>query len=171
MMMRCLIEGGLDGIYDTNIDNTIFQDDYHPNPNGFYQNTVDEKDILEYENKLTKFPYRSLLLLPEANYKVLFIKRNPIEIYNSMISFTPFQSWGKDMVVLEFYEEIIGFILSELKKRSDIDLIVLNYSDIVKDPINSFKKLSDNGWPIDIYKCADLVDDSLYRLKLEKDGK
>lgn len=171
MMMRCLIEGGLEGVYNDNLDNRIYQDDYDPNPNGFYQNTVDENDLIEYENKLTKFPFRSLLKLPIGNYKILFLKRNPEEIFNSMLEFTPFTTWGKDMVVLEFYEEVIGYIISELNKRSDVTLTVLNYRDVVSNPLESFNKLVSGGWKIDPVISASLVDETLHRFKLEEDGK
>jgi hypothetical protein len=171
MMMRCLIAGGLNGVYNTDTENQIFQDDYDPNPNGFYENNVTIDDLIWYENRLTKFPFRELLSLPVGNYKILFLKRNPEEIFKSMLEFTPFTSWGRDMVVLEFYDEIIGHIISELNKRSDVNLTVLNYRDIVADPLESFNKLVFDGWEIDPVISASLVDETLHRFKLESDGK
>lgn len=171
MMMRCLIAGGLDGVYTDNLDNRVFQDDYDPNPNGFYQNDVDENNLIGYENKLTKFPFRSLLKLPIGNYKILFLKRHPEEIFKSMLEFTPFTSWGKDMVVLEFYDEITGHIISELNKRSDVILTVLNYRDIVTNPLEAFNKLVSDGWAINPVISTSLVDETLRRFKLEEDGK
>lgn len=171
MIMRCLIDAGMDGVYNVDLENYVFQEDYDPNPNGFYQNYVDETDVLTYENKLTKFPFRSLLKLPIGNYKILFLKRDPEEIFNSMLAFTPFTTWGYDMVVLEFYDEVIGYIIDELKKRSDVTLTVLNYKDIVDNPEKEFNKLVSDGWNIDVKAAASLVDSSLYRFKLERDGK
>lgn len=170
MMMRCLIEGGLEGVYNNFLDNRVYQENYHPNPNGFYENVVDEFDITNYENKLTKFPFRNLLKLPVGNYKILFLKRNPSEIFKSMLEFTPFTSWGPDMLVLEFYDEVIGYIISELNKRADVTLIVLNYKDIVTNPVGSFNLLKENGWDIDPVIAASFVDETLHRFKLEEDG-
>lgn len=171
MMMRCLIEGGLEGVFNTNTENQIFQDDYDPNPNGFYENNVAIEDLTWYENKLTKFPFRELLHLPIGNYKILFLKRNPEEIRKSMLEFTPFTSWGREMVVLEFYDEIVGHIISELNKRSDVTLTVLNYRDIVSNPLEAFNKLVFDGWEINPVISASLVDETLHRFKLETDGK
>jgi hypothetical protein len=170
MMMRCLIAGGLEGVYNTELDNRIFQEDYDPNPHGFYENVVNELDILKYENKLTKFPFRALLRLPIGNYKILLLKRDPGEIFESMLKFTPYTSWGQDMVVLEFYDEIFGHIINVLQSREDVNLTVLNYSDVVNNPSVAFNTLVENGWNVDVEIAASLVDDSLYRLKLEKDG-
>ena len=123
MMMRCLIEGGLEGVFNTNTENQIF------------------------------------------------LKRNPEEIRKSMLEFTPFTSWGREMVVLEFYDEIVGHIISELNKRSDVTLTVLNYRDIVSNPLEAFNKLVFDGWEINPVISASLVDETLHRFKLETDGK
>lgn len=170
MMMRCLIAGGLVGVYNTDLDNQLFQDGYHPNPHGFYENPVSDRDLLEYSNKVTKYPFRMLLDLPIGNYKIILLKRNPEEIFNSMLNFTPYTSWGRDMVVLEFYDEIFNHIIDVLNVREDVTLTVLNYIDIINNPLVEFNKLVDNGWPIDATAAALLVDDSLHRLKLESDG-
>lgn len=171
MMMRCLTEAGMSGLFDTRIDNLIFQDDYHPNPNGFYQNYPNiENRILDAVGCVTKFPWRQLRTLPvyeNIKYKIIFLKRNPQDIRASMNAFSPFSSWGADNVVLDFYDEIMTSILDELKKRTDVDLIVLNYADIVSNPSAEFAKLIEAGWPINIEKATSMVDSSLHRFKLE----
>ena len=173
MMMRCLIAAGLEGVYDKEfniaLDLTSNDPNYHPNPNGFYQlNTPpNEYTVSLYEGKVLKFPFRRLIHLPQGDYKICFLKRNPLEIEKSMQNFTPYRSWGRDSVLLEFYDQIIDTILDNLNQRTDINLTVLNYADIVANPTIEFTKLYDNGWPININAAASLVDDSLYRFKLE----
>lgn len=173
MMMRCLIAAGLEGAYDEEfniaLDLTSNDPNYHPNPNGFYQlkNQPNEFTVGLYEGKLLKFPFRRLIHLPQGDYKICFLKRNPLEIEKSMQSFTPYRSWGKDAVILEFYDQIINSIINNLQQRSDITLTVLNYADIVANPTVELTKLYDAGWPINVNAAVPLVTDSLYRFKLE----
>ena len=157
MMMRCLSSAGLDGAYDEDFNIALElssnNPNYQPNPNGFYQlkNQPNEFTIDLYEGKVLKFP----------------LKRNPAEIEKSMQSFTPHRSWGKDSLVLEFYDQVTNAIINNLQQRSDVNLTVLNYADIVSNPTNEFTKLYNNGWPIDVSIASSLVDDSLYRFRLE----
>ena len=172
MMMRCLTSAGMNGAFDEEINDRLslfFDSTYHPNPNGFYQllKTPNEFTVSEYQNKVLKFPFRRLIHLPQGDYKICFLKRNPLEIEASMQKFTPFRSWGNDSVVLEFYDLITNSIISNLQQRTDVNLTVLNYADIVTNPTNEFNKLFTNGWPIDVNIAASLVDDSLHRFKLE----
>lgn len=171
MMMRCLTEAGMIGAYDEEVNSQLdffAPDDYLPNPHGFYQlqRTPNEFTVSQYENKVLKFPFRRLIHLPQGEYKICFLKRNPLEIQASMQAFTPFRSWGKDSVVCEFYDLVIDTILNNLQSRTDINLTVLNYADIVANPTTEFQKLYNNGWPIDVNIAASLVNDSLYRLRL-----
>lgn len=172
MMMRCLTAAGLEGAYDEDISirlDLLNNSDYQPNPNGFYQlkNQPNEFTVSLYEGKLLKFPFRKLTKLPQGDYKICFLKRNPAEIEKSMQSFTPHRSWGRDSLVLEFYDQITDAIINNLQQRTDINLTVLNYADIVANPTIEFTKLYNNGWPIDVSIASSLVDDSLYRFRLE----
>lgn len=165
MMMRCLTSSGMEGIYDKELDNTLglfIQDDYHPNPNGFYQTM----EINLESHKVVKYPFRKLLSLPFGEYNICFLKRNPAEIELSIQQFTPYVSWGDDMIVLEFYDLIINTLLENLASRPDVKLTVLNYADIINDPVHEFNKLVDAGWPIDPVLASSFVDSNLYRNKL-----
>lgn len=173
MMMRCLEAGGMDVAYDDSqeILNTIHgRDGYMPNTNGFYALSEDfsRKDFYQiYQGKTLKCPFRNLATLPEGKYKLVFIKRNPKEIRASMEAFTPGVHWGSDMDMLDQYDVIIDGLLNLLESRKDMDILVLNYSDIVSNPIVEFTKMKEAGWNIDVDKCASMVDESLHRFKLE----
>lgn len=171
MMMRCLTYAGMMSGYDEGLDNSIglnIQDDYHPNPNGFYQCSfsIQNDELKTYTNKVIKYPFRNLNNLPKGQYKLCFLKRNPAEIELSMQKFTPYMSWGKDAVVLEFYDLIINNLLDKLKSREDINLTVLNYADIIDSPLEQFTKLVYAGWPIDPIAASSFVDSNLYRNKV-----
>ena len=163
MMMRCLEAGGLTPVHNpvAILLNQVLHD-YIPNPNGFYQyGKPITKDF--YENnkgKLVKVPISELKNLPEGNYKILLLKRDPKEIRASMLKWTPYQSWGMYLTSTFLYDELVSTINPT---------ITINYSDIVNDPIQAFTTISEH-FPIDIEAASNLVDPELYRLKLENDG-
>ena len=169
MMMRCLTAGGLVPVYDKEADimNISGPDDYVPNPNGFFQFTyeIGENFATLYDGKLIKCPIRSLIHLPIHNYKLVFIKRDPTEIRASMGRWTPYTSWGKDEVITYMYNWYLNKIFTRLQARGDFDITILNYAEIVANPVLEFTKLS--SWGIDVNAAAALVDDSLYRHRLE----
>jgi hypothetical protein len=174
MMMRCLIEGGMDGSYDdrTEVLNELSKKNggYIPNPNGFYQlnEDFDRGDLYQkYDGKLFKFPFKKLHKLPTGQYKIIFLKRNPEEIRLSMRAFNPEADWGEDMAILDTYESEMNKIINKVKNKSNITITVLNYADVVKDPVKEFTKIKDAGWPIDVEKAAAMVEPELYRLRLE----
>lgn len=168
MMMRCLEAGGLVPVYDKESDsmNESAPDDYIPNPNGFYQFTNEiGEGFTGYDGRVIKCPIRELIKLPPHQYKVVILKRNPAEIRASMAKWTPYQSWGKDEVITYFYDAYISKIITACTARGDMEITVLNYADIVTNPVLEFTKLA--SWGIDINAAAALVDETLYRLKLE----
>jgi hypothetical protein len=169
MMMRCLEAGGLSPIYDKGADvmNHSAPLDYVPNPNGFYQftNEITPDFVQLYDGMLVKCPIRKLLWLPLGDYKLVIMKRDPIEIRASMSKWTPYQSWGKDEVITHTYDLFIDSLIVELTKRGDMDVTILNYADIVTNPIVEFTKLI--SWGVDVPAMAALVQPELYRLKLE----
>lgn len=173
MMMRCLEAGGMAADYDDSQEelNTLGSaKGYIPNPNGFYALAEDfqRPDFYEaHEGHVLKYPFRNLLTLVGGKYKLLFLKRNPEEIRLSMQAFAPDRSWGEDELLLDDYDQIVDSIIKLSSYRPDIDVIVLEYADIVKDPVAEFTKLRAAGWEFDIEKAAAMVQPELHRLKLE----
>lgn len=168
MMMRCLESGGLNPAYDkeSNSMNESAPDDYIPNPNGFYQfvNEIGE-GFIGYDGMVIKCPIRELATLPLHQYKVVLLKRNPAEIRASMGKWTPYESWGKDEVLTYLYNWYFDKVIARCTARGDMEITVLNYADIIANPIVEFTKLA--SWGIDVNAAASLVDETLYRLKLE----
>lgn len=166
MMMQCLKEGGLNPIYDISAEslNNVIRD-YKPNPEGFYQFTgqVDKDFYNQFAGNLIKINFRDILKLPVGNYKIVFLKRKPANIRKSMLEWTPYEDWGPNMTLTFFYDKFFNAFFKEVKKRKDIDLIVLNYEDIVSNPQKEFKKLLGKKWKIDIAKCISKVKPELHR--------
>ena len=174
MMMRCLEAGGIPVAYNLHqefLNDYYNTSEYPPNPNGFYASPIGYvNDLPLYIGKALKFGYSLLLALPsDINFNILFLKRNPDEIRNSMASFVPNGGhWGKSATILEFYDLVIDSILEKIKSKDNVSLTVLNYAEIVENPTKEFQKLKDNGWDFDVEKAASKVDSSLYRLRLER---
>lgn len=171
--MRCLEAGGMDAVYDklSDVMNYSAPPDYVPNPNGFYQfnGEVDNSFPTLYDNKLIKFPIKKLNSLPEASYKVILLKRDPREIRASMSKWTPYSSWGTQEVVTFLYEEFMQGVREKLSTYLGIEILEINYKDIVNNPVETFTTIKNSGWEINVQACVDKVDSSLYRNNLEKD--
>jgi hypothetical protein len=173
MMMRCLEAGGLVAVYDKTQDvmNHSAPTDYVPNPNGFYQfaQEVTPSFYQQYKGRLVKYPIREINKLPVGKYKVILLHRNPEEIRASMARWTPFNSWGGAETVTYFYDQFMAAAKEMLLKRNDVELLEVNYRDIVNSPSATFGAIKKFGFPIDVNECVLKVDISLYRNNLEKD--
>ncbi len=169
MAMRCLIEGGLDAAYDDHQEplNVQFgKGDYLPNGDGFFALQEDFRDpafYAKYEGRLVKVPWGALRSLPEGDYRVLFMLRDPREITASMEKFMP--GWGGERVLADTcYLGAVNTLLAQLRARGDMEVSTLDYAAVVKQPEKQFAAL---GWPIDATKAASVVDASLHRFRLE----
>lgn len=167
MMMRCLQAGGLEAVYDSFADamNLAAPEDYTPNPNGFFQyNREVLPDFYEsYNGKLVKLYFTELIKLPPGNYKVVFMLRDPVEIRASMERWTPYKSWGMQEAATYLYEEIRNAIST----IPGVEVLFVNYVDVINNPHNEFLRIKEFGIPIQASLASQMVDPSLYRLKLE----
>ena len=169
MMMRCLVEGGMDAAYDDHQEplNVQFGDgDYLPNGDGFFALQEDFRDpafYAKYEGRLVKVPWRELRSLPEGDYRVVFMLRDPREISASMERFMP--GWGGERVLAETcYLGAVNTLLAQLRARGDMEVSTLDYAAVVANPA---KQLASLGWPIDAKNAARVVDAALHRFRLE----
>ncbi len=168
-MMRCLEAGGLDAAYDSHQEPLNIQfgkDGYLPNGDGFYALDEDFRDPAfyhKYEGRLVKVPWRELRFLPDGDYRVVFMLREPQEISASMERFMP--GWGGERVLAETcYLGAVNTLLAQLRARGDMEVTPLDYASVVK---GAAKQLGLLGWPIDSVKAASVVDEALHRFRLE----
>ena len=168
MMMQCLVAGGLIAADDHLFDelNRIYGDEiYQPNPNGFFMLAEDGEFrradfVEEYDGRLIKIQYESILSLPPHSYRMVFMLRNPQEIYKSMLRFMP-EGFGTQETATFFYDEVVGELLMRIAKRVDIDICTVYYHEVVRQPLKFFSGL---GWPIDVARSSACVDPALYRM-------
>ena len=90
------------------------------------------------------------------------MRRNPIEVDMSMRRIGKGQEQTPRLY--QGYQDRIQLIL---ESRSDVNLTVLDYGDVIDDPVTAFETLAGNGFPINPKLAAAVVDDKLYRNRAE----
>lgn len=160
MMMRALEAGGLPCVYSTAWDadrnrNTLIPG-YVPNPHGFYEDApLESRDWSPFRGKAVKVIRDNLCMIPaDERLSVVYMRRDPAEIRRSYVGImsgphpNPF-AWLND------YDNKVAADLESL-----LGAIVLDYADVIADPVRSFTRLC---WPIDAERAATTIDPALYR--------
>lgn len=172
MMMKCLEAGGMDAAYNPERDemNKKFGDEnYQPNGGGFYELNGTEMQKIDnlyehFNGKLVKMLRHSIGRLPDdGEYQIVIMKRHPKEIYYSCEAFFE-QPLSKNFIRL--YPQLINKIV-EIAEEKKMKYRVIAYRQLIAEPLEHFKLLADDGWPIDPEKAAAIVDPELYRFKRE----
>lgn len=148
------------------------RDGYKPNPNGFYAlSTISDIPWPSFYDdnigRLIKYQRFDFSTLPKGKYKVIFMNRSANEIFESMKKFMPYQSWGMPMAAVLLYDVVKPAIIRTLIGIKGCEVLEVEYSDVIKDPLKEFTRIKDFGFDIDVEKASALVDSSLYRLRLE----
>ena len=166
MLMKSLHHGGLNPVYDPSLDDAYARsvhslNDYHPNPNGIYESKVNVKArgfIQRHRDKLVKVLRWQVQDLPKYHYEVVLMRRNPVEVDMSMRRIGKGQEQTPRLY--QGYQDRIQIIL---ENRSDVNLNILHYADVIDDPVSAFEMLAGNGFPINVEAAAEVVDKKLYR--------
>lgn len=168
----------MEAAYDPRCDETAAEaaeEGYHPNPSGLYEFNFDvifeEEFPLQHEGKVVKVfppPWGSLTHLPKAEYRVLWMLRSPDA---RMRSFSRFHK-GRNMTMLNSAHYLNLFKSREMaaeasrffvEARPDMDVLNVEYDDVVEHPLGIFETLKGQGWPIDPKKAAKIPDRGLRR--------
>jgi hypothetical protein len=177
MMMRCLEAGGLPVVaeHDPENFNALYGDaEYKPNPNGFYQfdlaRLADHDFPDAYRGKLIKVLYPAVETLPDGDYKVAFLLRDPAEIRASVRRFLGADYPDFEALpghrTLQDYDAQMRRCVDALRARAGVSLTVLRYADVVAGPAAAFAALVEAGWPVDPAAAAAMVEPALYRFRL-----
>lgn len=178
MIARCLHGGGIPVVYTDRNDREFNMapgggsENYRPNPNGFFsiENYTDFEApsfYNEFKGKLLKIPRADFRILPRGRYKVIFMLRDPREILASYRSFIGRRTWGMAEGAVHFYDMIREATIKAALSRGDMDILEVNYNELLKDPVAGFERIKAAGWPIDVQAAAALVDLSLYRHRIK----
>ncbi len=181
MMMRCLEAGRLTPVLSPKREVTLgrFGDEhYKPNPEGFYE--LEAHQFRErwfpqmYAGKVVKILWGGLdsISVGEHKYRIVFMLRHPEEIRQSYEAFfgTPHRlvahadlNMKPDAPYWLEMRDTIGIA----RQRRDVELIELNYRDVVESPKANFELLTEAGWPLDVDAMVEMVNPKYCRFRLE----
>lgn len=169
MMMQCLKEGGMTVASDESFEflNRSLKVKDTPNPGGFYNLYLDETTVPliqeRYQGKALKVWWQYLLAMPQGEYKVILMKRDPEEIRLSMQKFLP-GDWleARGLVV---YDLVFPAMVKALEAKG-MEITVVDYATMVQSPLTTLSQLAASGWPINAAQATTTVDIALYRSKV-----
>lgn len=169
MMMQALQAGGLEAFYRPERDemNTRFGDEhYQPNPGGFFEiyssDVEDPEFVAKCDGKVVKVLHSAIPHLPAADYRVVLMRRDPEEIRQS---YRAALMEPADMAFLETYSERMDALQAHMTSRG-MDVVALDFSDVIERPLYAFYQLISRGWPITLTAAAPVVNPALYRFRL-----
>lgn len=169
MMMKMLEAGGIEVV----TDNIRKADE--DNPKGYYEfekakKIKEDKSWLDdCKNKVVKMVSMLLFNLPsDRKYRVVFMRRNMKEILASQRKML--QRLDKedndvsDKEMAKNFERHLRDIINWLDKQENIDVLYVNYNEIIADPKDNIRRLNKFfGNILDIKKMMTVVDKNLYR--------
>lgn len=170
MAMKMLDAGGLSVIQD---GIRVADED---NPKGYYEDerirdladTQDKSWFRELRGRVVKVVSSLLQYLPQDNfYKVVFVRRDLHEVLASqqkMLDRREEVSDADDEAMLKMYEQHLEKVQFQLRFREYIDVLYVNYRDVLSDPRREAGRLNGFlGGSLDVDAMAAVVDPSLYR--------
>jgi hypothetical protein len=172
MMMHALVQGGLEADYKPEWDAMQrAPNGYVQNPMGFYELSFQDQlhpwFPMRHWGKLIKVQYVQLGGLAPGRYLVVFMLRHPREIRMS------YQALGEasarqrlEWVREEDYEPLMKRYVAATAMRVDMNLLEVWYPDVVANPLATFEKIREFGFPIDAARAANTIDPALYRHRI-----
>jgi hypothetical protein len=172
MVMQILLAGGI----ETSFDNSRPPDE--SNPKGYYElagGKIINKlmdgtfPIEEYKGRFIKITAYGLKYLLPGNYKIIYSERNIEEILDSMEKMAGIEDNNREET-RESFVKLNDMIKSYIRNREDIEVLLVNYNDILSNPSINIKKIYDflGLHDIDLEKMIDVVDKKLYRQRRTK---
>jgi len=158
MMMRSLIAGGMDASFSRERDQRMnamwgeadVPDGYVPNEDYYELDTADYQahDFpAQFEGKLIKCLWGAVdRMLPTLRYRIIFMRRPTEEIRASMIAAFGMQEETAD----PHFEKRLRRVIDCLRdRRSVLSVDEVWLGDVMKNPVATFKRLRNHGWPVD----------------------
>ncbi len=123
--------------------------------------------IEKYKGKFIKITSYGLKFLPKAKYKIIYSERDFEEILESMEKMMK----KKDENRVESKKNLIklnNVIKKKIQEKKDLDVLFVNYNNILKNPKNNIKKILDFlKLPYDnLDKMINAIDLKLYQSRI-----
>lgn len=171
MMMKMLESGGLAILTDEEREADV------DNPKGYFEyekvkeldKTDDKAWVSELRGTVVKIISQLLKHLPDNNnYKVIFLVRNLDEVMASQNKMLKRRGEPVDPAADEEMKALFDRHLFQikywLKRQPNFEVLYLNYTEILKDPLDKAKQIEAffDG-KLDVERMAMVVDPELYR--------
>jgi DNA-binding TFAR19-related protein (PDSD5 family) len=173
MLMKMLEAGGMtilaDGLRTPDDDNPQGYYEYEP-----VKRIQTDASWLDFaEGKAVKILSHLLSYLPDTKtYNVIFMKRDLAEVVASQNAMLARMGKPKspvsDVKLMELFEKQLVEVTAWLEQQKHIDVLYLNYQDIIQHPFDNVRKIQHflkDIHRLDIEKMVKTVDRSLYRQK------
>jgi hypothetical protein len=167
MLMQILQAGGIPIMFDRSRKSD------KNNPRGYYE--LDGGKIINkliegsfqfnmYKGSFIKITAYGLKFLPIGIYKIIYSERNIEEILDSMEEMSGIEDKARYETRKAFLK-LNKMIKDTIKKRKDIDVLFINYNDILTDSIYEIRKILDflDTSDVDFNLMTKAIDRKLYR--------
>ena len=167
MLMQILHAGGVSVAFDSirPID--------HNNPKGYFElegGKIINKlmdgtfPLNKYKGKFIKITSYGLKYLPPGKYKIIYSERNIEEILDSMEKMVGIKDTRREETK-ESFMKLNDLIKNLINSREDIDVLHVNYNEIISSPSTHIKKIFNflDSNDINLKKMIEAVDKKLYR--------
>ena len=144
LLMQILHAGGM----PTAFDDSLRQPDEN-NPKGYYElaggkiiNQLMEGtfDLEKYRGQFIKITSYGLRFLPPGKYKIIYSERNIKEILDSMEKMTGIKDKSREET-RKIFTKLNDLVKSTIIDREDIEVLLVNFNDIMADPETDIKKI------------------------------
>jgi len=120
--------------------------------------------ISDYKGLFIKVTAYGMKFLPPGKYRVIYSERNIEEILDSMEKMAKTQDQNREETKAVFLK--LNTIIKDLiQKREDMDVLFVNYNDILSEPENIVAAIHEfiGSADFDLDKMIETVEHSLYR--------
>ena len=120
--------------------------------------------LADHRGRFIKITAFGLKYLPPGKYRIIYTERNIEEVLDSMEKMAKLQDMNREETRASFIKlnEMIKGLIS---KRDDVEVLFVNYNQIVTDPKTQIEKICDflGSKEIDNAAMVSAVDEKLYR--------
>lgn len=171
MMMQCLKAGGVQVVFDRYRERLNLAP-YVPNKHGFYEVGSDVYMQLGFaatlpDNIAVKIQILGLpTLSPGSQYKIIFMRRDPVEIKSSYQAAFPKDDF--DEIYGDWpnrYWRALESIKGIMAMRRDVEILELWFDKVIENPKQTMEQVKAFGVPINIKQAAKQIDPTQYRHK------
>jgi hypothetical protein len=125
--------------------------------------------VFNFKDQVLKVIAYGLQYLPSGNYKVVYMERNIEEVLDSMEKMMNSTDEERAETKLAF-EKLNEKTKSEISQRKDMEVLFINYNEILSDPEEQLAKVHRflDERNLDLEKMVQAVDKKLYRQRRAK---